>query len=368
MVPDPPPSSPSSSDTPLDTALPSRWRARTLWPRLVVSLLLAVGFVWLLQRGGLPIVPPPAALARLAWWAAPLYVALVALSNVLRTHRWLHLLRPIEPRLSHRYVLGTSLAGFAAVVFAPLRMGEVARPLLIARSGRVGFVQATGTIAAERVMDGLLLMTILASGLALATPRSPLPTRIGELQVPVALVPAIASSALLTFAAAFAIMVIFYRFRERVSALVRKLLSVISPRLASWVIAQLERVTDGLRFLPSRRHGGAFLLETLGYWAATALSVWCLLLGAGMRVGLAEACVVMGVMGLGSLLPSGPGFFGTYQLGAYCGLALFFAEAEVVTTGAVFIFVSYTAQLSLAALGGLWGLRWMGRPPLTPTR
>jgi uncharacterized protein (TIRG00374 family) len=361
LHPSPTPTPPSPPDAP--AASPTR--LRTVAPRLIVSLLIAAGFVWLLQRGGLPILPPADALARLAWWAAPVYVGLNLIAVSFRTHRWLHLLRPIEPQLSRKYVFGTSLASFAAVVFAPLRMGEVARPLLISRSGRIGFMQASGTVAAERVVDGLLLMSILAAGLGFATPRSPLPTHIGDLQVPVALVPTIASSALLMFSVAFTIMIVFYSFRQRVSRLVRSVLSVVSTRLADWVISQLERVSDGLRFLPSRRHGGSFLRETLLYWSATAIANWLLLIGAGIDAGFDQACVLMGVMGLGSLLPSGPGFFGTYQLGAYCGLALFFPNAEVVTAGAVFIFVSYTGQLAIATLAGLWGLRWMALPPLT---
>ncbi|HKU44833.1 MAG TPA: hypothetical protein VJR89_42030, partial [Polyangiales bacterium] len=74
---------------------------------------------------------------------------------------------------------------------------------------------------------------------------------------------------------------------------------------------------------------------------------------------LAQAVVIVGVMGLGSLLPSGPGFFGTYQLGAYCGLAMFFPESQVVQAGAVFIFISYSSQLLITTLFGAIGLKLM---------
>ena len=40
--------------------------AGTLLPKLALSLLLAGGFVWVLQRGGLPIMPPRSAFAYLA--------------------------------------------------------------------------------------------------------------------------------------------------------------------------------------------------------------------------------------------------------------------------------------------------------------
>lgn len=341
---------------------PPRWRA--ILPRLLLSLLIAGGFVWLLQRGGLPVLPPTAAWQELAWWAAPVFFALCLGSNVLRTYRWVHLLRPSQPDLSTRYTWGVALVGFAAVVFAPLRMGEVVRPWLIARGGQVRFIQATASVGAERIMDGVMLMSLLAAGLAMATPLSPLPDHIGELQVPVALVPAIASSALLTFIAAFALMAAFYLFRETVARWVHRGLSLVSPKLATFAIAQLDRVTDGLSVLRAPRHRNAFLRDSSLYWAGMVLAHFALLRGVGASVDLAQATVIVGVMGLGALLPSGPGFFGTFQLGAYCGLAMFFPESFVVHTGSIFTFVSYTLQLAINVLCGLAGLKLMAsRPP-----
>ena len=51
----------------------------------------------------------------------------------------MHLLRPIAPSISERRVVGVGFLGFAAL-FAPMRMGEIARPLLIARDRQVGLV------------------------------------------------------------------------------------------------------------------------------------------------------------------------------------------------------------------------------------
>ena len=327
--------------------------------RLTVSLLIAAGFVWLLQRGGLPMLPPQAAWAQLAWWAAPLYFVVCCVATGFRTYRWLHLLRAIRPELSTQFGWGASATGFAAVVLAPLRMGEMIRPWLVSRRGDVRFLQAVGSVGAERVVDGLSLMSILALGLSLATPLTPAPDRIGDLNVPVALVPAIASSALVMFAVAFAGMAAFYFFRDVLRRIVKRCLSIVSEKLANAVIALLERVSDGLAFLPSRRYGGAFFRDTALYWGFGWLSYFLLLRGSGLDADPAQAAVIMGVLGLGTLLPSGPGFFGTYQLGAYCGLAMFFPESLVVQAGAVFTFVSYTAQLAITFVFGLIGLRMM---------
>jgi uncharacterized protein (TIRG00374 family) len=322
---------------------------------------IAAGLFWALRKGGLPLFPPADAFGKLRLGSVALFIPLCLLSNLLRTYRWIYLLRPINPRLSGFRVLGIGAVGLASIMFAPLRMGEIVRPWLLAQDREVFFVHAAGTVVAERIVDGLVLTSILAVSLLIATPLSPLPHQLGQLQLPVALVPTIATSAFLTFVAAFVAMALFYFWRQAARRLVFAVIGVISKPLANWVTQQIERLADSLQFLLSRRHGLSFIRDTLAYWATTALSLWLLLRGAGAPATLSQTCVTLGVLGLSTLLPSGPGFFGTYQLGAYCGLAMFFPESVVLSSGAVFTFISYTTQLLVALLFLLGGLWIMGR-------
>jgi len=85
--------------------------------------------------------------------------------------------------------------------------------------------------------------------------------------------------------------------------------------------------------------------------------LWLLAQGCGLaRIGLAEACVVMGCLGIGILVPSGPGYFGTYQLSVYMALAMFVPAAEVVSRGSAFVFVAYCCQLLVHAIGAALGV------------
>jgi hypothetical protein len=329
----------------------------SLVPKLVASLVIAVGFFWVLRWGGLPMLPATSAFEQLEWWAAPSYVLLYVLSTFLRTYRWVYLLRPMQPELSARRVLGIGLVGFTAIMFAPMRMGEVVRPWLLAQDGRISLVQGASTVVAERIVDGLTLTLVLMASLSLTTPLSPLPERVGKLPLPVAAVPAIASGALLLFSAAFVAMALFYFWRDFARRAVHRVVGSISERLARWLTTQVERLADGLRFLPSGRHGGAFLRDTITYWAVSALSMWLLLRGCGVPATFTATCVTMGIIGIGTLIPGGPGFFGTYQLAAYCGLAMFFHEPTILSGGALFTFVSYMVHIVMTALScvvGAW--------------
>jgi len=335
----------------------------TLWthaPRLVASLVIAGGFVWLFHRGGLPLIPERKAFSTLRPWAVPTYAALTCVGMLFRTHRWLYLLRPIAPNLSEKRVIGIGMVGIAAILFAPLRMGEAARPYLLARDGKVSFFQALGAAGAERVVDGLVLTSVTAAALLLSTPISPLPNHLGEMPLPVSAIPRAVYLAVTIFSSAFVAMTVFFIARGFAHRVTHSIFGVVSERLANFVTVTLERLSDGLTFLSSRENRLGFFGETAIYWGSTLLAQWALMRGVGIPGSFAEACVSLGVLGLGAIVPAGPGFFGAYQIAVYSGLALYFQQTTLLSAGAAMVFISYASQLVLTALGcglGFWLLR-----------
>jgi len=326
-------------------------------PRIAGSLLLGGGFLWLLMRGGLPLLPPRDAFAQLPVWSLTSYFALSICAALLRTYRWVYLIRPIAPNASALRVMGVGMIGFAAIFFAPLRSGEIVRPYLLSQGGEVTFMQAAGTVGAERVIDGLVLALFTFAGLSLATQVSPLPNKLGDLPLPISAVPAAVYGALVVFVSAFILMTLFYFARGLAGRLTRKIVGLVSIRAAEFAASTLERLADGLSFLPSSGKLLRFLRETLGCWLLTILAQWVLLRGLSLDASFAQAATAVGVQGLGSLVPAGPGMFGAYQIAGFSALAMFFPLAAVKTAGAMFIFVTYTAQLALNGLqlfAGFW--------------
>jgi hypothetical protein len=90
--------------------------------------------------------------------------------------------------------------------------------------------------------------------------------------------------------------------------------------------------------------------------------MWFLLWGCGIsEPNVGQAMVILGVMGLGLVVPNAPGFFGTFQISAYSAMVLFYPLAEVTRAGSAFVFVLYVVQISAIVLTGgaamAWGLR-----------
>jgi uncharacterized protein (TIRG00374 family) len=253
--------------------------------------------------------------------------------------------------------------GFTAVQIAPLRLGEVVRPYLLAQDGRVSFLQSLGTVAAERTIDGLVLTLLSFVALTLSTPRSPLPDRLGDLPLPVKAVPGALYMALAAFTCAFVLMAIFYRARDTARRITHRLVGWLSQRLAALLTQAVERLADGLAFLPSRANFARFVRDTLAYWALGVTGQWILLRGLGIEATLVESAVTLGVMAIGTLIPAGPGFFGAYQISAYASLALFYDRATLLSSGAAFVFLGYTTQIAVNVLCSIIGFWLMNRFP-----
>lgn len=317
--------------------------------------MVAASFAWLLHKGALPLAPPAESFVHVEWWTVAGYIAVWSVVHFVRAARWTLLLAPLAS-IPFRRIIAVSFVGFAAIALLPMRTGEAVRPLMIRKEGTISGWAATGTIAAERITDGLVLCLMLLAGLRLSTPLSPLPDRIGDLPISPAFVPRAAYAALAMFAVAFALMGIFYFSRDWARRTTSRVIGIVSPRLATWLADRVEHVADGLRFLPKLRFSVPFILVTAVYWLLNAACMSLMARGTGFpEFSFAEGCVTTGVVALGILVPNAPGFFGAYQFSFYAALAVFYPPDRVVGPGAVCVLLVYSSQILITIVGGVVG-------------
>ncbi len=322
---------------------------------LLASLGVALGLFWLLHQGALPVLPDRAAQKDLRWAAIPLYALFYLLVLFVRGVRWYWLLTPVH-LVSMRRILLVSFIFYGASVALPFRMGEAVRPALIRQKDKLSAWAATGTVAAERVVDGLFASLILFLSLTWARPLDPLPETIGGLPVPAALVPKAAYSALTLFGLAFAAILVFYLWRDWARRTTERVIGIASPKLAHWLADKVDRLADGFRFLPQYRYSVPFLLTTAVYWFLNAFGMWFMMHAAGLDIAFVQVTAVLGVLSLGMLVPNAPGFFGTFQIAIYAGLAMYRPAGEVVGPGSVAVFWLYVVQIGMSLLGGIVAL------------
>jgi hypothetical protein len=63
-------------------------------PKLAISLALGALFAWLVNRGGVPLIPPASAFGRVAWWTVGAYALVLLATHFFRASRWRFLIRP----------------------------------------------------------------------------------------------------------------------------------------------------------------------------------------------------------------------------------------------------------------------------------
>ena len=246
--------------------------------------------------------------ARLWPWL-PLAVASYLLGHLVRGIR-LRRLVSREATLSLSGATGVVVVGYAVNNVLPARLGEFARAWMLREQSGFPFVQSLTVTFLERLLDGLVLLGLLALTLFARPAQGWMPA---TLEVAGALL-GLASAAVL--------------------------LAVLAP---GYVIGQASRVTNRLapalhdrtvRAVSAMVSGVAYLRRPLDALAIVALGVVVWLLEAGMYLcllpafGLAPspwtALLAVSATNLGILLPSTPGFIGPFD---------FFCMQALISTG-----------------------------------
>lgn len=348
------------SDTPAPApATPPhrRWQVR-----LLVSLLVAGAFLLFMQRGGVPMLPDRDSFKFVRWWTVPTYFASLLVVHWFRAWRWNYLLRPVA-KVSHARIVAYAWVGFFAIMMLPLRMGEVVRPILLRREGNISGSAALGTIAAERVLDGLFVALLLAATLRFVH-RPPL-DGVSFSGIPVRMVVHYGYLTVAVFSAALFVLGFFLAARRLAERLTAMIVGVVSKRLAARLSRMVGDLADGLRSLPDPSLMGPFLLQTAIYWTVNALGMWLLGYGCGLPMNPAQGFAVMGVLAMGILLPAGPGLFGPFQYSIFLALMLYFPEHDVRTKGSVYVFLMYVCQFVFTTIAGIGSLLWAHIDPRT---
>ena len=333
-----------------DNTKESRGFFRRHGPKLIASTVITSGILYTLQSGGLTLVPRGVAFGNVRWWTIPAYLATLIAMSYFRAVRWRFLLRSFA-EVPRRRVLAVSWLGFAAILLMPFRLGEIVRPYMLREKGKISMSSATGTVVAERVVDGLYLSIVLALALILVPTIDPRPEKVVGLPVSVSQVRTSGFLMLCLFTTAFVTIALFYFARTWARKMTFAVFGIVSRRLAEKLAETAEKLAHGLHFLGRGRDAGGFLLETTAYWGLNALGMWLLAWGCGVvhadgsPITFGETCALMGMLGCTILIPGPPGLLGVFQAGIYAGMTMYFTTEIVTGPGAAFVFLLYSIQL-----------------------
>jgi uncharacterized protein (TIRG00374 family) len=319
---------------------------------LKLSLALAVGAVcvYLVLRG-IDLSAVGRELEQVSLAMVGVYLVTLAVTHLFRVSRWAHLLAPIGVRLPFRDLFVISSVGFLAIQALPVRLGEFIRPYFVVRSGQSRMSAVLGTVAVERIVDGLMISIIFFASYWFSDRGA----WSAELELA-------AWVSLLGFVTAMLFLAGALRFPEPTIRLVlsMSLLPWLSPRLAIKVRDKLRALIQGFGVLHQPRSLIPFLLQSILYWGSNGFGMWLLARGMHLPVSPVAAFAAMSFTGVLISLPNSPGLVGQFHLGVVAALAAYLPDGPTMKAGAVaYATLLHGIQLIWYSLIGFAGLPFL---------
>ncbi len=267
---------------------------------------------------------------------AGLSLFFIILMQALRSYRWGVILEPME-KISQFTLFAVTSVGFLAIAAIPARIGELARPYLIAKRSSINMSSALGTIIVERVLDSLAVLTITVAVFILQD----LPSWMFK-------------SGILFFSLTMlviACMIGLIWRRERAVKIIDWILRWLPGKLAQKVNHVIHHFIDGFQVITDVNSLLYLLLLSAVVWLVDVAAIYTLLLAFGFNLPLLAAFVVMVILIAGIAIPTAPGFIGNWHYACILGLSLFgIAKPEGFSFALVYHFLSMIVVIILGAI------------------
>jgi uncharacterized protein (TIRG00374 family) len=265
------------------------------------------------------------------WGWVALAIFFDVASYVCQGARWNYVLQPLRaPSLYH--ATQAIYVGLFTNQILPFRGGEVLRAFLISRRMELPFSVVLGSVAIERLLDGIWL----TAGLGVAAWLLPLPSIIERGAQLLGLV-ILAGTVVLVLVLAAGLRVTHALERTRAGR--RRVLSIF--------LHFLDRLLEGLRQIGHSASLYRALAASLVLLVTQILAVWAMMEAYGLDYSFWVASAVLLILHLGTAIPNAPANLGSFQLSSVIALSLFGVDKATAAQFSIVMFVMLTVPLLL---------------------
>jgi len=263
-----------------------------------------------------------------------LFIIVAIFMQWLRSYRWGVILQPLE-KIDQLSLFSVSSVGFLAIAAIPARIGELARPYLIAKKSTIKMSSALGTILVERVLDSFSVLAIAVIVLFLT-------------DLPSWMIKSSVLFFLLTLAVFCCIVGLVWR-REKALEILNLVLAKLPGKFANKIDELIHRFIDGFQIIVNIKLLVYLFFLSASVWLLDVLAIYILLKAFGFTLPVMASFVVMIILIVGIAVPTAPGFIGSWHFSCILALGLFgVAKPEAFSFAIVYHFLS---MVIVAVLG-----------------
>lgn len=252
------------------------------------------------------------ALGRANYWYLLPVLAVIALSLVLRSLRWQYLLAPLQ-KVKIGGLFTSLTIGYMANTFLPAHLGEFVRAWHLQKKTGIAASSIFATIVMERLIDVFSLLLLLAVSLMVF----PFPGWVRKSGV-----------VMLVLVAALSVLLLgMKKYQLKTMALSARLLRSLPAAMAVKIKGLLEQFLNGVTALKRPAHYLAVGTLSLLIWICYILTIQLLFLAFAFadryQLPWSAALVVTVVTTISVVVPSSPGYVGSFHYLCQLALGLF---------------------------------------------
>ncbi len=299
------------------------------------------------------------AFKRANYWYLLLAVFFIFFSHWMRAIRWHYLMAPIQ-KVKTRHLFTAIMIGYMANTFTPAHLGEFLRAYVLSKKNQVRTSSVFGTIVIERIIDVITLLFLMA----LTFVVFPFPAWVS-------------TSGYLMFAGVVILLVLLIVMKKNSDVFLRILDKILKPlpkkislKISSKVGGLLHSFLDGVVGLKNWRHYVITSILSLLIWACygAILQVHFYAFDFVSQYNLpwTATLVVLVITTISVIVPSSPGYVGTYHWLCQLSLGLFAVpKSEALTLAFVLHGINFIPVLIVGLiLASIEGVS-LSKPPQT---
>jgi glycosyltransferase 2 family protein len=279
--------------------------------KMIAGVMLSVLFIFLAFRK-VDFSQMGQAFAGADYWLLLPILLIIFLGLVLRSWRWQFLLAPIR-EVPLPGLFASLAVGYMANTFLPAHLGEVVRAYHARKKTGLAVSAIFATIVVERLIDIFALLALMGLALALF----PFPGWVQKSGVIM----------LVLVAVLFALLLLMKKYRRQTLALSGRLTRFLPAAISARINEFLDQFLNGIVALKSAGHYPVVAILSIAIWVCYALAFQLLFYAFDFvrlyHLPWTAALVALVITTISVVVPSSPGYVGSYHFLCQLSLGLF---------------------------------------------